>query len=236
MKRFFLHSSIHGKKIQGSGRMAPLVLSLGTSYRWTACFTPRTLHNRRKCLRYNWTRGQVDTRASLCPLVVVGGGAEKSFWSAGNPTTNLQTQSRTQNAFCGDQAISGFSLIFLIYKKKNYTLLGVHSSFLLSQYIACCFLLNRACDDFHCCIVNVALVISLTHCGRVTQICVFSTVKLGTSASSLQCHSTRGNVSRGITRSSTTRVFGEYFLKISVHKNSQRICYKFLKKHSIKVD
>jgi len=25
---------------------------------------------------------------------------------------------------------------------------------------------------------------SLTHCGRVTQICVFNTVKLGTSASS----------------------------------------------------
>ena len=76
----------------------------------------------------------------------------------------------------------------------------------------------------------------LTHCGRVTQICVFNTVKLGTSASSPQCHSTRGNVSRGITPTSTTRVFGEYFLKISVHKNSQRICYKFLKKHSIKVD
>jgi len=33
-----------------------------------------------------------------------------------------------------------------------------------------------------------------------------------------------------------TRVFGEYFLKLSVHKNSYRICYKFLKKHSIKVD
>ena len=76
----------------------------------------------------------------------------------------------------------------------------------------------------------------LTHCGRVTQICVFNTVKLGTSASSPQCHSTRGNVSRGIAPLSTTRVFGEYFLKISVHKNSQRICYKFLKKHSIKVD
>jgi hypothetical protein len=29
-----------------------------------------------------------------------------------------------------------------------------------------------------------------------------------------------GNVSRGITTSSTTRVFGDYFLKISVHKNS----------------
>ena len=76
----------------------------------------------------------------------------------------------------------------------------------------------------------------LTHCGRVTQICVFNTVNLGTSASSLQCHSTRRNFSRGIVPSSTTRVFGEYFLKISVHKNSQRICYKFLKKHSIKVD
>ena len=59
----------------------------------------------------------------------------------------------------------------------------------------------------------------LTHCGRVTQICVFNTVKLGTSASSPECHSTRGNVSRGITSSSTTRVFGDYFLKISVHKN-----------------
>ena len=77
---------------------------------------------------------------------------------------------------------------------------------------------------------------TLTHCGRVTQICVFNTVKLGISASSPQCHSTRGNVSRGITPSSTTRVFGEYFLKISVHKSSQRICYKFLKKRSIKVD
>ena len=60
----------------------------------------------------------------------------------------------------------------------------------------------------------------LTRCGRVTQICVFNTVKLGTSASSPYCHSTRGNVSRGITPSSTTRVFDEYFLKISVHKNS----------------
>ena len=76
----------------------------------------------------------------------------------------------------------------------------------------------------------------LTHCGRVTQICVFNTVKLGTSVSSPQSHSTRGNVSRGITTSSTTRVFDECFLKISVHKSSQRICYKFLKKHSIKVD
>ena len=28
------------------------------------------------------------------------------------------------------------------------------------------------------------LVIKLTHCGRVTQICVFNTAKLGTSASS----------------------------------------------------
>jgi hypothetical protein len=34
----------------------------------------------------------------------------------------------------------------------------------------------------------------------------------------------------------TTRVFGKYFLKISVHKNSLQICYKFLKKHSIKVE
>jgi hypothetical protein len=33
---------------------------------------------------------------------------------------------------------------------------------------------------------------------------------------------------------STTRVSGEYFLKISVHKDSQRICYKLLKKHSTK--
>ena len=55
--------------------------------------------------------------------------------------------------------------------------------------------------------------------GRVTQICVFNTVKLGSSASSPLCHSTRGNVSRGITPSITTRIFGEYFLKISVHKN-----------------
>ena len=60
----------------------------------------------------------------------------------------------------------------------------------------------------------------LTHCGRVTQICVFNTVKLGTSASSPLCHSTRRKVSRGITPSSNTRVFGEYFLRISVHKNS----------------
>jgi len=52
----------------------------------------------------------------------------------------------------------------------------------------------------------------LTHCGWVTQICVFNTVNLGTSASSPYCHSARGNVSRGITPSSTTRVFGEYFL------------------------
>jgi hypothetical protein len=35
---------------------------------------------------------------------------------------------------------------------------------------------------------------------------------------------------------STNWVFGEYFLKIPVHKSSYRICYKFLKKHSTKVD
>ena len=64
------------------------------------------------------------------------------------------------------------------------------------------------------------LYLILTHCGRVTQVCVFNTVKLSTSASSPYCHSTRGNVSRGITPSSTTRVSGEYFIKISVHKNS----------------
>ena len=34
----------------------------------------------------------------------------------------------------------------------------------------------------------------------------------------------------------TNRVFGEYFLKISVHKNRLSICYKFLNKHSTKVD
>jgi len=33
-----------------------------------------------------------------------------------------------------------------------------------------------------------------------------------------------------------TRVFGEYFLKLSFHKISWRICYKYLKKHIIKVD
>jgi len=60
----------------------------------------------------------------------------------------------------------------------------------------------------------------LTHCGRVTQICIFNTVNLVTSASSPYCHNAKGNVSRGITTSSTTRIFGEYFLKISVHKNS----------------
>ena len=36
-----------------------------------------------------------------------------------------------------------------------------------------------------CCIIALFVyAISLTHCGRVTQICVFNTVKLGTSASS----------------------------------------------------
>jgi len=33
-------------------------------------------------------------------------------------------------------------------------------------------------------ISSVILVVILTHCGRVTQICVFNTVQLGTSASS----------------------------------------------------
>jgi len=33
-------------------------------------------------------------------------------------------------------------------------------------------------------ITNLHLVPQLKHCGRVTQICVFNTVKLGTSASS----------------------------------------------------
>ena len=92
-----------------------------------------------------------------------------------------------------------------------------------------------SCFDLFCLLFMLELCECsfLTQCGRVTQICVFNTVKLGTSARYPQCHSTRGNVSRGITPSSTTRVFFEYFLKISVHKNSQRICYKFLKKHSI---
>jgi len=31
---------------------------------------------------------------------------------------------------------------------------------------------------------NEKYILGLTHCGRVTQICVFNTVKLGTSASS----------------------------------------------------
>jgi len=33
-------------------------------------------------------------------------------------------------------------------------------------------------------VVEVKIYLSLKHCGRVTQICVFNTVKLGTSASS----------------------------------------------------
>jgi len=38
-------------------------------------------------------------------------------------------------------------------------------------------------DDTESCVFLRKLQ-SLTHCGRVTQICVFNTVKLGTSASS----------------------------------------------------
>jgi len=45
--------------------------------------------------------------------------------------------------------------------------------------------------------------------GETWYICKFSLVPLH-----------KGNVSRGITPSSTTRVFDEYFLKISVHKSS----------------
>ena len=105
---------------------------------------------------------------------------------------------------------------------KLHPTLSIFTKF-LSQLI-----LLLICANYH-----PSWLFVLTHCGRVTQICVFNTVKLGTSASSPQCHSTRGNVSRRIPPSSTSRVFGEYFLKISVHKNSQRICYKFLKKHSI---
>jgi len=33
-------------------------------------------------------------------------------------------------------------------------------------------------------VIGGKITITLTHCGRVTQICVFNTVKLGTSASS----------------------------------------------------
>ena len=49
---------------------------------------------------------------------------------------------------------------------------------------------NRILNDSDPLIVSLpyitrpALTVSLTHCGRVTQICVFNTVKLGTSASS----------------------------------------------------
>jgi len=54
---------------------------------------------------------------------------------------------------------------------------------------------------------------TLKHCGRVTQICVFNTVKLGTSASSLSA-TPQGGMFPEVTPSSTTMVFGEYFLKI----------------------
>jgi len=50
--------------------------------------------------------------------------------------------------------------------------------------ILCC----RSCVGFHCPTGHIHLHLQtdtfLTHCGRVTQICVFNTVKLGTSASS----------------------------------------------------
>jgi hypothetical protein len=42
-------------------------------------------------------------------------------------------------------------------------------------------------DIYYCMVVafhNRDVVVILTHCGRVTQICVFNAVKLGTSASS----------------------------------------------------
>ena len=119
----------------------------------------------------------------------------------------------------------------IISLRESYNLKPVPQKSGLPFRMACC-IWNILC----CNLVWLLLMGLLTHCGRVTQICVFKTVKLGTSASPPQCHFTRGNVSRGITPSSTTRVFGEYFLKISVHKNSQRICYNFLKKQSIKVD
>ena len=86
------------------------------------------------------------------------------------------------------------------------------------SHLDCCWMCHWKRDVQY---VQYILHSVLTHySGRVTQICVFNTVKISTSASSPYYHSTRGNVSRGITPSSTTRVFGEYFLKISVHKNS----------------
>jgi len=39
------------------------------------------------------------------------------------------------------------------------------------------------CTKFYS-LLGGGLAVILTHCGRVTQICVFNTVKLGTSASS----------------------------------------------------
>jgi len=43
-----------------------------------------------------------------------------------------------------------------------------------------CYILEFIYDEFDISVLNLYL----THCGRVTQICVFNTVKLGTSASS----------------------------------------------------
>ena len=68
----------------------------------------------------------------------------------------------------------------------------------------------------------------------MTQICIFN--KRLVSTHYTLNYAIHGAFLRMVLLTDVYRNFGEYFLKISVHKNSQRICYKFLKKHSIKVD
>ena len=127
--------------------------------------------------------------------------------------TNTKTKAMGTHLGRSDISATGISVMKLCGVNNNKNETFIIATFFVKYKILSVrptrFVLTPRFDDDH-----------LTHCGRVRQICVFNMVKLGTSASSPYCHSTRRNVSRDIKPSSTTRVFGEYFLKISVHKNS----------------
>jgi len=66
----------------------------------------------------------------------------------------------------------------IISLRESYNLKPVPQKSGLPFRMACC-IWNILC----CNLVWLLLMGLLTHCGRVTQICVFKTVKLGTSAS-----------------------------------------------------
>ena len=118
-------------------------------------------------------------------------------------------------------AVNNYHIISLIIYNITSHHISYHTiSYHISHHISHHIIYHTIPYHSIYCNISKRIVPFLTHCGRVTQICVFNTLEFRYICKFSLVHSARGNVSRGITPSSTTRVFGEYFLKISVHKSS----------------